>query len=386
VEALAARLGGRHFDLVVSSDLQRAADTAAALGHPVETDPEWREMSLGAWEGLTLEEVQASHPEVLEALRAGEDVRPGGSGETFAEFQQRVWTALARLLERVGDGSAAVVTHGGVIDAIVGRLVGRPAGRRAVALASNTSISVVAGYPDQPVLTRFNDAAHLHRRPEWVEDQLAEGRQVVTLVRHGVTTANREGRWQGRHCWGLHPHGERQAEALARWYRPQATVVSSPLARARRTAELLAADSPVRLDADLAEMSMGSWEGLTTPEIEQGWPELWKRIYHHDEDLPRGETGETLREVGERMLTALGRLPREPEVVVVTHGAAIKALVGQVTGVGADIRRGLATAANASVTHLVLTPDGPVLADYSVAPHLEQPEEQAPPSDDPTGV
>ena len=59
--------------------------------------------------------------------------------------------------------------------------------------------------------------------------------------------------------------------------------------------------------------------------------------------------------------------------VVVTHGGAIRSLVGWITGAGPAIRRVLGTPANTSVTHVALTPAGPVLADYALSPHLEEP-------------
>ena len=53
------------------------------------------------------------------------------------------------------------------------------------------------------------------------------------------------------------------------------------------------------------------------------------------------------------------------------HGAAIRALVAAVHERGNDINDNLAVPDNTSVTHVVLSPDGPVLADYALSPHLE---------------
>ena len=55
--ALASRLHDQVFDRIVASDLARAADTARALARAVATDPAWREIDLGRWEGLTRQEV-----------------------------------------------------------------------------------------------------------------------------------------------------------------------------------------------------------------------------------------------------------------------------------------------------------------------------------------
>ena len=69
VAALRDAISGDDYDLVLSSDLSRAADTAEALGAPVEHDPRWREIDVGRWEGLTMEQVVERFPEQIAALR-----------------------------------------------------------------------------------------------------------------------------------------------------------------------------------------------------------------------------------------------------------------------------------------------------------------------------
>lgn len=373
-EALARRLRGRHFDMVASSDLRRAEETASALGVPVEPSPAWREMDLGAWEGRTFEEVRSTYAEHMAAIRAGEEVRFGETGETLAGFAARIRQALGEMSERLGDeGRALVVTHGGVIDVLVATLIGRQEGGRAAALASNTSLTTIGGTAERPMLESFNDAGHLGVLTGWAKRQFSEGRPMVTVVRHGVTSANREGRWQGQSCRGLDDEGRVQAGRLAEWYGSFDRVISSPLPRALETAKVIAGAAPVAEELDFQELGMGRWEGLTTDEILAGWPTLYSRIFDDGVDLRRGETGESLGEVERRVRAAFDRvhpLPGE-RVAVVTHGAAIKSLVGSITGRGPDIRFSVATAPNVSVTHVVLTPEGPVLADYGVATHLE---------------
>src|SRR5580693_3655695 len=90
----AARLGVRLAAGVVrpvalcTSDLDRARETAeilgAALGLAPTLDPDLREVYLGAWQGLTHDEIAARFPDEHAAWRAGRDVRRGG-GETYAE-------------------------------------------------------------------------------------------------------------------------------------------------------------------------------------------------------------------------------------------------------------------------------------------------------------
>ena len=75
---------------IVSSDLQRARDTAQALadhtGLPVHIDPELRETFAGGWEGLGREELQQQFGEELAAWAAGSNLAPGG-GERRSEVR-----------------------------------------------------------------------------------------------------------------------------------------------------------------------------------------------------------------------------------------------------------------------------------------------------------
>ena len=82
VQALHRALRQEHYDLVLSSDLSRAADTAIATGAEVEHDRAWREIDVGNWEGLTMDEVLSRFPEEIEALKARRPF-PIGGGESF---------------------------------------------------------------------------------------------------------------------------------------------------------------------------------------------------------------------------------------------------------------------------------------------------------------
>jgi len=144
------------------------------------------------------------------------------------------------------------------------------------------------------------------------------------LWRHGQTVWNFEDRFQGQTDIPLNETGVMQAERAARLLaglRP-AAIYSSDLTRAATTAAPLArfAGLPVTLDKDLRERHGGAWEGLTGPEIREGYPAeflTWS---------PPG--GETAAAVADRVCGALGRiaacLPERSLAVVVSHGAAIR--------------------------------------------------------------
>jgi probable phosphoglycerate mutase len=113
---------------LVSSDLRRAADTAAALavvtGLSVETDPELREVFAGQWQGLLRTEIEARWPHEFAAWRGGDDV-PVGGGERRSEAAKRTAVAIERHAEDTADGGVLVVTgHGGALRGAMLRLLG----------------------------------------------------------------------------------------------------------------------------------------------------------------------------------------------------------------------------------------------------------------------
>ena len=169
-KAVGERLKRRKFDRVVSSDLSRAHDTARASGFALTTSREWREFDVGAWEGLTREEVMERYPDEMERLKAGEDV-PLGGGESYAAFSARVDGALhalcASLEER--EREVLVVCHGGVIATVMARVLGLRGHKRwPLFRASNTSLTELTFGPDgSQELSVFNDTLHLARMGSW---------------------------------------------------------------------------------------------------------------------------------------------------------------------------------------------------------------------------
>jgi broad specificity phosphatase PhoE len=366
----AARLGGRfrgNFDLVVSSPLSRAVETAKAVSEDVVVDERLIEIDLGRWDGLSFAEMGERYQlELAEVDRRG-DLRFGETGETFGELSERAWAAVESLLDRLGDdGTALVVTHGGVLDALISRFFPRKQGGRTYAFPGNASASRMVRRYGRTRLASFNDVAHLNE-----PDRKSEV-AVMTLIRHGRTRANFEGRWQGHSGRGLDHVGQRQAEALAAWYGRLDLVFTSPLDRARETARHLALREPIVVD-DLRELGFGLWEGLTTPEIEGGWPDLFHQIFLEGLDLPRGETGETWEQMTARVCRAIENLarPDRGRFAVVTHGGSIRAYMTFIGGGSWAMAGGFETTPNTGVSHIAFKETGPFLLDYGVAPHLE---------------
>ncbi|HEY6878955.1 MAG TPA: histidine phosphatase family protein [Polyangiales bacterium] len=161
--ALGQRLASRAFTRVVASDLERAEHTARALERPYETSARFREFDIGAWEGLTREEVAAQFPEQLARLDAGEDVALGG-GESYSSFCARVDDALHTLRDAMDVGEhALVVCHGGVIGAVISGVLGLRGVREVpIARVLNTAVSEVSYETDgTPTVHVYNDSLHL---------------------------------------------------------------------------------------------------------------------------------------------------------------------------------------------------------------------------------
>lgn len=369
---LADRLADRRFDRVISSPLERTRATAEAFADDFEIDDQFVEIDLGVWEGRRLEEIQAEDREELERAIKDRDVPMGRTGETLNQAGRRAIAAVDGLAESLEDGqTAAVVTHGGFLQAVLHRhLTG--GGRRVHAFTLNTGITRLVFEFGRPRLSVFNDVGHLGPHSELVESHLSQGNPVMALIRHGRTKANVERIWQGHGDWDLDQVGRIQAEALGEWYGPKRTVYASPLKRAMSTAEQVARNGVIPVEA-LKEIRMGRWEGLTFEEINERWPRVMETIYRHGVDLKRGETGESWGELTARFSSAISGLELDDseQTAIVAHGGAIRSYISSLTRTQDTYSESLATPDNTSVTHVAITERGPEILDYSVAAHLE---------------
>jgi probable phosphoglycerate mutase len=119
---LARALADERFDALYSSDLARAAATARALadatGLTLHTDRGLRERAFGAFEGLTWAEIEQRYPEQTRRWRQRDAAFGPEGGETLAAFNRRVVDTVAAIATRHRGGQIAIVTHGGVLDAL----------------------------------------------------------------------------------------------------------------------------------------------------------------------------------------------------------------------------------------------------------------------------
>jgi len=163
---LAERMKRTRLSAIVSSDLERAVETARIVGEACgiapSTDPDLREVDVGAWTGKSHDEIAAEYPEEWAAWSAGLDVRRGG-GETYEELATRIHRAALRIVELGHKDPVLVVSHGGAIKSWVAKLlrVG-PEGRSVLAGVGNAGLTMVELDLGKRVrLHAWNDTSHL---------------------------------------------------------------------------------------------------------------------------------------------------------------------------------------------------------------------------------
>jgi probable phosphoglycerate mutase len=151
---------------LVSSPLQRtsatAAEVAAGLNLPVETDRDLTEADFGDWEGLTFAEAAERHPNAHRRWIADPSA-PIPGGESLDEVYRRVARARDRLISRYGGSCVVVVSHATPIKSLVRMALAADAGIVLRLHLDLASFCVVEFYPDGHSSVRLaNDTAHLY--------------------------------------------------------------------------------------------------------------------------------------------------------------------------------------------------------------------------------
>ena len=164
----------------------------------------------------------------------------------------------------------------------------------------------------------------------------------MLLLRHGETPLSIEKRFSGRGDPDLTDRGRAQASASAGRLgeRNVDVIVTSPLARARQTADIVgsALGVPVVVDDDFAETDFGDWEGLTFAEVRERWPEAMTKWLADPAVAPPG--GESFVATAKRVAAARERLLSSYDgsnVVVVSHVTPIKLMVRDALAAPMDV-------------------------------------------------
>jgi probable phosphoglycerate mutase len=162
-ELVAGRLAGQDIAAIYVTSLRRTAETAAplaaALGITPRVEPALSEVYLGEWEGAAFRHhTRSGHPLAAKMFTEGRwDVIPGA--EPNDSFHDRIRGGIARIAAAHPDQRVVVVTHGGVIGALLSLATG--AHQFAFVGAANASITHLVVVGDRWIVRRFNDTGHL---------------------------------------------------------------------------------------------------------------------------------------------------------------------------------------------------------------------------------
>lgn len=162
----------------------------------------------------------------------------------------------------------------------------------------------------------------------------------ITLIRHGETTWNLQGRWQGFAPVPLSDVGRGQAIAAADSLKTTdiTRIITSDLSRCVETAAIInrVLNVPLSYESRLREINVGFWQGLTSDEIQRWDPEnfeQYRNVAYHLRAFPGGES---FKQLGERAVAALHEWVEAhggEHLLVVTHGGVIRSILFGLAGV-----------------------------------------------------
>ena len=163
-EKVGAHFAGITLARIVSSPLQRAVQTAAAIGRtsglPVETMEELADINFGIWEGLSLRVVEERYPDQFDLWKRFPQKLQVSGGETLAMVRERASGSLAKLAS-FEDGAIALVTHRVICKMIVLSSLNIGDDHFWDLLYDPASVTLLEGQPGSFTLVFSNDTCHL---------------------------------------------------------------------------------------------------------------------------------------------------------------------------------------------------------------------------------
>ena len=203
--------------------------------------------------------------------------------------------------------------------------------------------------------------------------------QELLLIRHGQSTANASGVWQGQMEFPLSEEGRRQGLLVGKALAKERfdAIYSSPLGRAFETAEIIASETGFRGAivplTGLMERHGGALEGTTHAEREARDPGFTKKLLSLPEEerwtLVGAETDEEVLARFEAVISDVRtHHPSGASLVVVSHGGVMRAFLRH--RFGTDVLPGTERAANASITRIAWEDDEPRLLEVASTRHL----------------
>ena len=165
IQNLSSRLSSEQIGMIFSSDLTRTIESAEIIGNKLEiiNEPisELREINLGVWEGLTLEEIEESFPEDLE--KRSEDIKDFRiiNGESFSDVKKRVIPKLKGIIEGNVSKRILVIAHGGVNRIIIADALGLDINNIPRLEQNYACLNIIDYYKSGPVVRLINETLPL---------------------------------------------------------------------------------------------------------------------------------------------------------------------------------------------------------------------------------
>ena len=164
-QALGERLAAERFDLLLSSDLGRALETASAIamrsGHEIVVEPRLRERRMGIFQGLTPAEVQARYPGEYARFNSRDPDYVIPHGESMRQLLERSVACFTELAERHAGLTLATVTHGGVLAMLYRHAMAMPLDTPRDFALHNTGVNRFRHRSGAWQLQSWGDIAHL---------------------------------------------------------------------------------------------------------------------------------------------------------------------------------------------------------------------------------
>ncbi|MFE2596948.1 histidine phosphatase family protein [Streptomyces sp. NPDC059396] len=196
---------------------------------------------------------------------------------------------------------------------------------------------------------------------------------TLFLARHGETVWHDENRYAGVSDIALTPRGVQQSEVLGSWAAGAGldAIVTSPLTRARRTAEpaVRATGLAPVVEPDLAELDFGIAEGRTLAELEASYPQEVADFRRDPaaHPLPGGEDPKSAADRGAAALLRLAETHPGGRVLAVAHNSLFRLVLCRLLGVPeSEYRRVLPKMRNCAVTELRVSRGQVALMSYNV--------------------
>ena len=164
---LAERIQHYAIDKIISSDLDRAYETGKILGETLGLEVEkleaLKEMNFGAWEGLTISEIQAKYSAHYTIWRNKPHDAEIPDGESLIRVQKRGLDSINRIVEDNANKNIVVVSHGTMIKAIILGILDIDLSYFYKIKQDNTSMNIIEYKSYGPVVVTLNDIAHLDK-------------------------------------------------------------------------------------------------------------------------------------------------------------------------------------------------------------------------------